>query len=145
MNTIPFKKLLGTTDKFVRILDMNGITTPTDLLWYLPRTYEDRSVIKTLAQVTHDNGTQVIKGKIVKKSMIRTPRGKQLVELQFVDEQEQRGHILAMHSSFLLRSTKLQARYYIVGKVVREQGKHTFRYPTLIEAKATDEEQETEV
>ena len=132
-----FKKLLKTTDKFVNILASNGITSPEDLLWYFPRTYEDRREIKPLSLLIPDDSTQITKGKVIKKSMIRTPRGKSLVTIQFIDEQENKGYIQALNGNYLMRSTKNNTWYYIIGKPKIEWSKISFRFPELIEAQDT--------
>jgi RecG-like helicase len=60
-------KFLKTTGKQIGILAVNDIHTTEDLLRYFPRTYEDRTQIKTIDQVVYDGSSQVLKGKIVKK------------------------------------------------------------------------------
>ena len=82
-----FKKLLQTTDKFVNILEANGITDVNSLLYYFPRAYEDRRSIKTLSQIMVDDTIQTVKVRIYKKSLIKTPRGKRLTEILIEDEE----------------------------------------------------------
>jgi len=50
MNTL--KEQLKTTNKYSSILESNGIKTIKDLLQYFPRSYEDRSFIKPLSELT---------------------------------------------------------------------------------------------
>ena len=137
MDPKEFKKLLKTTDKFVTILASNAITSPEDLLWYFPRTYEDRREIKPLALLNDDGTTQITKGKIIKKALIRTPRGKRLATMEFIDEQENKGYIQALNGQYPIRSTKKDAWYYIIGKPQVDASKITFRFPELIEAQET--------
>jgi RecG-like helicase len=67
MSTPLTTKLLKTTGKQIGILSLNAITTTEDLLRYFPRTYEDRTQIKTIDQVVYDGSSQVLKGRIIKK------------------------------------------------------------------------------
>ena len=88
------KSLLKTTSKYASFLEDNGITTPRDLLQYFPRTYEDRSNIKMLRELTQDalffqqekKETVMVKGKIVKKSIF-IRGGKKIYDIRFVDEE----------------------------------------------------------
>lgn len=80
------QKLLKTTPSHIAKLALGGIHTAEDLLRYFPRTYEDRVQIKRLNEVLVDGSVQTVKGMITKKSLIRTPGGKRLCELTFVDE-----------------------------------------------------------
>ena len=63
-------KLLKTTDKYIQILQMSGIQTVSDLLYYLPRTYEDRENIKTLDQFQLDKNIQSFKVLVSEKKYI---------------------------------------------------------------------------
>lgn len=139
MDQKAFTKLLKTTAKFTNILAQHSIRTPEDLLWYFPRTYEDRTQIKPLSLLQTDNTVQITKGKVVKKSIITTPRGKKLVDIHFIDEEENKGHIQALNGSYLLRSTKNNIRYYIIGKPQIDMGKVAFWHPELVEARDTSD------
>ena len=46
------KRLLKTTDRYVAILQSNGIFTLKDLLNYFPRTHEDRQSIDETFEVS---------------------------------------------------------------------------------------------
>lgn len=69
---ITLKQLLKTTTPYLHKLADAGITTPEEFVYYLPRAYEDRSQIISLREVETDT-TASIKGKVINKSMIRTP------------------------------------------------------------------------
>jgi RecG-like helicase len=49
-----FKDQLRTTNKYITILESNGIKSIKDLLQYFPRSYEDRSFIKPLSKLSID-------------------------------------------------------------------------------------------
>lgn len=131
------KQLLKTTDSYIQKLSSVGIKTPTDLLWHLPRAYEDRTVIKTIEQLTMDNSVQTVKVQIVKKQFIRTVRGKQLVEMQAIDEHEHRVMLRFLNMAYLIKTIAANSWYYVVGTPLYEKGQWMYRHPELIEAQAS--------
>jgi ATP-dependent DNA helicase RecG len=124
------RDLLATTPAYIRTLRDAWITTPEDLLYYLPRTYEDRSTILSLREVTTDS-TCSIKGKITKKSLIKTPTGKRLAEIVFEDEHGDLAYITALNWWYLLRQVQVWSRYIIVWKPQLQWWKITVRHPEL--------------
>ena len=135
-----FRKLLKTTRKYIDILAEHGITNASELLLYFPRAYEDRRNIKTIAQLAlEDTEPQTVKGEIVKKWMITTPRGKKLITIEFRDEEGSKGVIQALNNTYILKSTKLHQRYFIIGKPKWNGTIPAFWHPELIEAEETDQ------
>ena len=72
--------------------------------------------------------------------MITTPRGKKLINIEFHDEEGTKGMIQALNNQYLLRSTKIDQRYFIVGKPKRNGKTPAFWHPELVEAEETDQE-----
>ena len=69
------KKLLRTTPKYLKILADHGITSKEKFLLYFPRDYEDRRNVSMIMDIDYrDHRVKTIKGKIVKKSLITTPK-----------------------------------------------------------------------
>ncbi len=134
------KSLLSTTSKYLDLLAMNGIRTPEDLLHYFPRTYEDRREIKNIDQLIVDqNVAQTVKGKVTKKALITTWRGRKMTTIEFVDEHEKKWYVHALGSTFLIRTVTQWKRYYIIGKPVVDKGKTIFWHPDIMPASVTDE------
>ncbi|HCB50997.1 TPA: hypothetical protein DEP21_00095 [Patescibacteria group bacterium] len=80
------KKTLKTTSKYISILERNNIKTDKDLLQYFPRTYEDRSNIRTLDQLIYnEKGIASTKGKIISKKVFARG-GKKIYDIHFEDE-----------------------------------------------------------
>ncbi|MBP7848296.1 hypothetical protein KA013_03720 [Patescibacteria group bacterium] len=72
---------------------------------YFPRTYEDRREIKRLDQLVIDSPTaQTVKGKITKKALLTTGRGRKMTTIEFVDEHEKKGYINALGTTYLIRT-----------------------------------------
>ena len=133
------KKQLRTTPKYINILKSNGIQTLKDLMLYFPRTYEDRKEIKNLGTVLTDGTLQTVKGLITKKSVFTTSTGKKISQIHFVDEEGTNGVITAFRGTYMLRSVKVNKRYYIIGKPELQYGKVSFAHPEMMEATETDE------
>lgn len=117
-----------------------GIRTPEQLLWCLPRTYEDRSQIKTIEELLTDGSVQTVRVKVVKKSMIVTPKRKKLVDIQLVDEHEHRAMARFLHVTSVMRTVMVDQRYYVIGKPEYAKGQWTYRHPELVPTDAPDGE-----
>lgn len=134
------KSLLSTTSKYLDLLAQNWIHTPEDLLHYFPRTYEDRREIKQLDQLLLDGWVaQTVKGKITKKALITTGRGRKMTTIEFIDEHEKKGYIHALGTTYLIRTVTQGKRYYIIGKPAADKGKIIFWHPDIMPASETDE------
>lgn len=140
MQTIDFKTLLKTTSTQIDKLSAAGIRTPEQLLWCLPRTYEDRSQIKTIEELLMDGSVQTVRVKAVKKSMIVTPKRKKLVDIQLIDENEHRVMARFLHVTSVMRTVMVDQRYYVIGKPEYSKGQWTYRHPELVPAEAPDGE-----
>lgn len=130
---ITLKQLLKTTTPYLHKLADAGITTPEEFVYYLPRAYEDRSQIISLREVETDT-TASIKGKVINKSMIRTPTWKRLAEIIFEDVHGDRWYISALNGSYLLRQVSKGSRYVFVGKPQLQGGKIQIRHPDIFPA-----------
>lgn len=81
------KEYLKTTPKYINLLAANGITSMKEFLQYFPRTYEDRQNMVTLHEMQSEEVAYSVKVHVQKKVLIKTPRGKKILELQVVDTQ----------------------------------------------------------
>jgi len=136
------KQFLKTTDKYAQILEINWIKNIKDFFLNFPRTHEDRSDIKTISQTILDGTLQSVKWKIIKKTLITTPRGKRLLELIFEDEEWIQWKIQFLNAWFTAKNIKTDTRYVIIGKPKFERQKMIFWYPEMIETTAPDLEVE---
>lgn len=133
------KSQLKTTPKYINILKNNGIESLKDLMLYFPRTYEDRKEIKNLSTVITDGTLQTVKWMVTKKSMFTTPRGKKISQIHFIDEWGINGVISAFRGTYMLRTVKVNKRYYVIGKPELQAGKVHIVHPEMMEATETDE------
>jgi len=96
------KSFLKTTDKFINILAEKWIKTPKDFFYYFPRTYEDRTEIKSIWELT-EGVKSVVKAKIVDKIIITTPKGKRLIEFKLEDENHNIAYATFVNTSYILK------------------------------------------
>ncbi len=132
------KHFLKTTDKYAQILDINWIKNIKDFFLNFPRTHEDRSNIKTISQIFLDWSLQSVRWKIIKKTLITTPRGKKLLELIFQDEDGVEWKIQFFNAWFIVKNIKTDTWYVIIGKPKFERQKMIFWHPEMIETAAPD-------
>ncbi len=142
MSTSPLKSKLRTTSKYITILKEYGISTLKELLLTFPRTYEDRKSIKNLTTVDLDWSLQTVKWYIIKKSIFKTPTGKKISQIHFIDELETKWIISFFRGTHALRAIKQWKWYYIIGKPEIQYGKVQFLHPEFVEAVETDTTQE---
>jgi len=125
------RKTLRTTTPYIQKLAESGYHTAKDLLLYFPRTYEDRSNIKTLEELVPDE-VQTVKLKVIKKNIIRTRNGKQIQEVTLIDEHEVKVMIQYFRMSYDFKKIELLKRYYVIGKPTGSVGKVKFMHPQVI-------------
>ncbi|MCF7835362.1 ATP-dependent DNA helicase RecG [Candidatus Gracilibacteria bacterium] len=138
------KSLLKTTSKYLSVLEKSGINTPKDFLEYFPRTYEDRSNIKTLGDISSDtffkdNNKIMTKGKILSKKVFMRGR-KKIYDISFEDINGKKGYISIFNSGFLAQKIQEDKRYLILGKPGFKYGKIVFSHPEVIETQSQEDE-----
>ncbi len=135
------KDQLKTTNKYISILEKNGIKTIKDLLQYFPRSYEDRSFIKPLSELTiNEKWVATTKWKIIEKKF--SPRkGRKVYEYIFSDEQGQLGQINIFNSWYLASKIKENQRYIIIWKPFFKWWKTIFNQPEIIQTSDTTPEE----
>lgn len=144
---IELKSALKTTSKYINILQENWIKNIRDLLLYFPRTYEDRSNIKTLDEIDQnsfffkDKKNQAImtKWQITKKSVF-SRWWKRIYDIHFVDERWNKGYISIFNSNFLAKKIEENNRYIIIWKPSFRFGKIIFSHPEVILTQEDTEE-----
>jgi len=74
----------GVGPKRIKTLNKQGICTVNDLLYYLPRRYEDRSNLKQISQVKV-NSFETVRGKVLTMGLRRTRKKMSIFELALGD------------------------------------------------------------
>lgn len=131
-------KEIRTTKKYSTLLASNGIQSIKELLEYFPRTYEDRSQIKTLQEITTDNRVQTVKWYVTEKKFHKR-WGRKVYEILFHDTQEALGYIRIFWSAFQAQQIKKNKRYLIIGKPQLQYGKIVFTHPDTAPSEENDE------
>ncbi len=126
------KTLLKTTPKYLWLLEKNWISTPKQFLQYFPRTYEDRTQIRTLDNLIFDEkGNTTTKWNIISKKVFMRWR-KKIYDISFEDEKWNRWAISIFNSWYLANQIKEWERYVIIGKPVTKARKIVFYHPSVV-------------
>lgn len=138
------KSLLKTTSKYLSVLEKSWINTPKDFLEYFPRTYEDRSNIKTLWDISSDtffkdNNKIMTKWKILSKKVFMRWR-KKIYDISFEDINWKKWYISIFNSWFLAQKIQEDKRYLILWKPGFKYGKIVFSHPEVIETQSQEDE-----
>lgn len=141
----PLKEYLKTTPKYISLLAANGITTLRQFLQYFPRAYEDRKNMVLLHDMVSEEEVYSVKVFVQKKTLIKTPRGKKIIELQVVDTAGAKASVNFFSNGFLLSSLKTDQRYVVVGKPKRDKNKIMFWHPELIPTEAPESIDNSEI
>lgn len=135
------KSFLKTTPRYINILDKNWIRTIKHFLQYFPRTYEDRSNIKTLKEITswsvffqdtNNKNIFMTKWVIVEKKMYIRWKYK-VFDIIFNDEEWSTWYISIFNSYFAAKKIQQGKRYIIIWKPKVEYGKIIFSHPEVLE------------
>lgn len=131
------KVFLKTTSKYISILDKWNIKNVKDFLEYFPKTYEDRSSIKTLSEISwdsffKDNNKVMTKWKILSKKIFMRWR-KKIYDISFEDINWKKWYISIFNSWFLAQKIQEDKWYLILWKPNIKFGKIVFSHPDVIE------------
>lgn len=111
----------------------SDINTVQDLLYYLPRTYEDRANIKTLNQFQLDNSVQSFKICVVDKKFI--PQWyKKRYEVNMVDALWNTATAIYLNTNFARSALIKNERYILIAKPLYRKWLLTFWYPEFIKS-----------
>lgn len=136
---LTLKEYLKTTPKYINLLAANGITTIKQFLQYFPRTYEDRKNMVRLHEMQSEEVVYSVKIYVQKKVLIKTPRGRKIIELQVVDQDDTKASVNFFHANFLMSTLKTDQRYVIIGKPKKEKSKIAFWHPEMIPTEPPEE------
>ena len=112
----------GVGESRAKLMAKLGLSTLGDLIMYFPRTYEDRTVIKPIAELVHGETVcfEAVVATMPRLSHIRN--GLDLVKLSVVDDTG-RAEITFFNQSFVKNELSQGSAYFFYGKVQRENRK----------------------
>ncbi len=139
------KQLLKTTERYIAILNANGIFNLKDFLNYFPRTHEDRQSILNigdlqnawglLAQesVKSATGNKVsIRALVTEKKVNVLRNKKRIYEIRFEDETGKKGKASYFGSGFIYQNIEKWKRYVIIWKPKLIKSTVTFSHPEFV-------------
>lgn len=125
------KKFLKTTDKIANILSEYNIKTPQDFFYYFPKSYEDRTQIKTIDQLVPDQ-KQTLKVRPTNMSVINTAKWKKLIEFKIEDEKWNIAYMDFINSPYAVKQVKMKKFIIISWKPKFSYWKWVFWFPEII-------------
>jgi len=125
------KTFLRTTDRFVNILAERWIKKPQDFFYYFPKSYEDRSEIKSIWEL-QEGVKAVVKATIVDKNVITTPKWKKLIEFKLEDENHNVAYANFLNLTHILRTLKKWNTILLSWKPKWSYWKWAFWFPEIL-------------
>lgn len=130
------KKILRTTDRYIAILNINGIFTVKDFLNYFPKFHEDRQSIQHSFQdqksLSNPQEKQRVRVFVKDKKVTILRSKKKIYEVHFQDEQWQNGKATYRWSGFVYQQIEKNKWYIVVGKPKLIKKKAVFSNPEFI-------------
>jgi ATP-dependent DNA helicase RecG len=109
----------GVGPKKAGILNKAGIETVGDLLYYFPRRYLDRSVVKRIAELTLESGEVTVIGKVLFYKVIGVRGGHQRFVLHVADE-------TGVVEAIFFQGVNYWSRFFQEGEQVALSGRVTY-------------------
>jgi RecG-like helicase len=144
--TMDLRRLLKTTERYVALLNVNGIFTVKDFLNYFPRTHEDRQTISS-SFVTKEsdnplsglgNEKQRVRVLVTEKKITVLRNKKKIYQVLFEDEDGVKWSAWFRWTGYQLQNIEKNQRYVIVWKPKLLKGKVSFSNPEFIPSSAPE-------
>ncbi len=112
-----YNELEEINDKILKKLNKLGITNPFELLYYFPRTYEDRTNIKNIGDLRGEEYA-VVKGKVVSANLTTSSTRKKLFKARISDGS---GYLdlTWFQMAYLKNTIKVGEEFIFIGNVKR--------------------------
>ena len=137
------KKYLKTTDRIVGVLEEGWIKSVRDFFYNFPKSYEDRSTIKNIDELTEWE-KHTIRVKPVKKNIFATRTWKKIIEFKVEDEKWNVAYLNFINMLYMLKNIKMDEYLLASGKPKYSFGKRVIRCPALSKWDGSNEEDEIE-
>lgn len=133
VNTIlkrPVQSLNGIGESRAKLFHKLGIYTIEDLISYYPRTYEDRSNVKKIADLLDDESCsfEATITSVVRENRIR--RGLVIYKVNIIDDTADASAVW-FNQSYLKNKFSIGEKYYFYGKASRKFGKIEIQNPVF--------------
>lgn len=113
-------KIKGLGEKTLQKLKGYGISRLIDVFYYFPRTYDDKTNIKKISELSNDEYA-VIKGEILKTEIIRTRTNKNLFKAVLTDGKNMM-ELVWFKMPYLKDTIKAGMDIFVSGKIKKEYG-----------------------
>lgn len=120
--------VFNTTKNHIAKLDSIGLKTVKDLLLYFPRTYNDNTEYRKIADVRTDE-VNILKGRLTSIFSMRTRTGKKMIRGVFTDDSGSIG-VIWFNQTHLTRVLPRNKEIILSGKVKKSMNKFTLQSPS---------------
>ncbi len=125
------KYVKGVGEARAKILNKLGIYTLEDLIMYYPRTYEDRSMVKSLNDV-QDGDEVLIKATVVTRMNIITTRNRRMTICKMlVRDETDVCEVVWYNQPYLKQRFKIGEEYNFFGKISKKTGHIVMQSPVF--------------
>lgn len=128
--TTPLSKVLKTTKDHLVALQKMDIRTAEDLLYYIPRTYEDLSQIYEIHELEPDTKA-TLRGTVSDLKMVHTRTGKKLVTANFADAQGEVIEVIWFNQPHIKRMLSDGDELVLTGRVKKNGRKIQLQSPVF--------------
>jgi len=126
----PISGILSTTKTYLSLLEKMGITTLEDFMLYYPRTHEDQSQLKTIAEVIVGE-VSTLKGVLTDVENQKTKFGKILTKAVFTDSDGNIAETVWFNQKYLRNSLPKNIPVLVTGKVKYDYGRFSISSPVV--------------
>ncbi len=126
----PISVIKGVGEKTAELVSKLGIDTVLDLITYFPRSYEDRSNIKDIADCVDGEKVGVYARLAVPVTEVKVRGGLKLYKMIFVDDTGSM-EVTAFNQSYLKTSLKSGETYFLFGRLVKRFNKREMLSPLI--------------
>ena len=113
------KRILRTTDEYIKTLEEMGISTLENFLMYLPRAHEDLSQMHSIGSAPLDTKV-TMRGNVENIRLVRTRRNKQLVTAKFTDTEGYAAEVIWFNQPHIKRMIQDEDEVVLTGKLVEK-------------------------
>ncbi len=126
----PITSLKGIGEKRARLFAKIGIKTVNDIVYYLPRSYEEPALFSKIAGLT-EGGNYVVCGYICEKPALKRIRKGLNLTVFTVSDQTGRIEVVFFNQPYISTRLKKGEKVYISGKVQRFANRLSFTNPAI--------------
>ena len=117
--TSSLTKIPGIGPAIAQKLGFLGLETVSDLLYHLPRAWEDLTHLTPIAELQADGSKSTVRAHLTTFSAFRTPRRRMMLTQGILSDETGSIPVVWFNQPYLKTTLKKGTEYYLTGKVER--------------------------